>query len=273
MGQTSLTITSVSSTAQEGAVLPVDAVSARIDKTSGVPIYLQIAQILRELIKSRSVVPGMLLPTEKAMCEALAVSKMTLRHAYGLLAWDGLIESKRGVGTFVSAPRLNKNLYEMRSFSEEMAIRGKIASSRLLHFNLSTPSFIAKIFFGLPEHQMVYNIQRLRLADNMPVAIETAELPTHLFPNLERFDLQANSLYRIIEEDYHIQLNKCTEEISSAVPDQTQQKVLGVDSRVGLLLISRKSYAGNATPVELSRTAYRGDLYVASIDAIRSRSE
>lgn len=254
---------------REAPAISSEAISARVNKYNGIPIYLQIAQVIREFVKVGGQESGARLPTETELCQVMGISKMTLRHALEPLVHEGIIERRRGVGTFVSIPKLDKNLPEMRSFSEEIAARNKVASSRLLHFETSPPSFQAKSFFGLPEGDMVYSIQRLRFADGVPIAIETVELPAHLFPDLKRFDLQVHSLYRIMEETYRIQFTRCSEQISAAMPNLTQQKLLSAEGHVALLVIKRRSYAGNSIPVELSTTEYRGDLYTATIEAVR----
>lgn len=244
-------------------------VALRIDKKSPVPAYTQIVDSIRALV--RDLTPGAPFPPERVMCQQLGVSKMTLRHAYGLLERDGLIESHRGRGTFVAQPRMEKNLPEMRSFSEEMAARGKRASSRILRLQVKQPGSRTQQFFSLAEDQKVYEIQRLRLADNVPIAIETVELPERLVPNLHQFDLQAGSLYRILEESYGIRLVRCHEEISAARPDANQKVLLQLDRAVALLVIKRMSYAANDQPVELAVTVYCGDMYTAAIDAVRTR--
>lgn len=243
----------------------------RIDKKSPIPVYAQIVDSIRALLRELCLAPGAPFPPERVMCERIGVSKMTLRHAYGLLERDGLIESHRGRGTFVAQPHMEKNLPEMRSFSEEMAARGKTASSRVLRLRVKQPGSRTQQFLALAEGQKVYEIQRLRLADNVPIAIETVELPEHLLPRLQEFDLQGASLYRILEESYGIRLVRCREEISAAMPDASQKKLLQLDRAVALLVIKRMSYAANDQPVELAVTVYCGDMYTAAIDAVRTR--
>jgi GntR family transcriptional regulator len=244
--------------------------SLHVDKDGATPVYHQIAEKIRRLVREGTLPAGTQLPPERVVCEHANVSKMTLRQAYGLLEREGIIESRRGVGTVVCQPRVDKKLPEMLSFSEEMAGRGKTASSRLLSFTVTDPSFPAREFLNLSDQQKVYEIQRLRMVDGQPIAIERVELPAGWLPNLERYNLEERSLYRILEEHYGIQLAGCREEISAAMPDRNQRKLLGIDRPMALLVIKRQSYAANASPIEYSVTAYRGDLYTASIEAIRS---
>ena len=246
-------------------------VAARVKQEGLMPVYLQISEAIRHLLREIPLPAGTPFPPERVMCERVGVSKMTLRQAYGLLEREGLIRCRRGVGTFVAPSPVDKSLPEMRSFSEEMAARGKVPSSRLLSFDLAKPSPSACEFFGLSEDQPVYDIRRLRLGDDIPVASENVQLPAHLIPNLERFDLSSQSIYKILEEHYQIQLGWCNQEVSAVSPDKLHRKLLEINTPVALLVYKRRSYAGNGVPIELAVTAYRGDIYTASIHADRVR--
>lgn len=245
--------------------------SVSVRKSSPVPVYVQISEAIRAAIRNIPIPPGTPFPPERLLAESVGVSKMTLRQAYDLLQRDGLIECRRGVGTFVAHPRVDKSLPEMRSFTEEMTARGKVPSTRLLSFTVTRPSRAAAEFLHLAGSDLVYEIQRLRLGDGVPIAIERVQLPARLFPGLERFDLAAKSLYRVLEDHYGIQLERCAEDISASRPDKVQRHLLGIGPSVALLVITRKSYASNDAPVELTVTAYRGDIYTASLHAMRVR--
>ncbi|HWQ52119.1 MAG TPA: GntR family transcriptional regulator [Bryobacteraceae bacterium] len=246
-------------------------IAARVQKDSPIPVYLQISEAIRHVLKDISMPVGTHFPPERVMCEHVGVSKMTLRQAYALLEREGLIQCRRGVGTFVAPSRVDKNLPEMRSFTEEMVARGKAASSRLLSFRLAKPCPATREFFGLAESDPVYDIKRLRLGDGVPVALERVELPAPLFPNLERFDLATQSVYKVLEEHYGIQLRWCDQEVSAVPPDKLHRRLLEIHATLALLVIKRKSYTVNDIPVELAVTAYRGDIYTASMHSKRVR--
>ena len=141
-----------------------------------------------------------MLPSERALCQEYAVSRMTLRQACGLLEQEGLIERRRGRGTFVSPKKMRKRQQEMRGFTEEIRARGGIPSSRLLDFRRTEPDLATQEFLGLPAGELVYQIERLRLNDGMPLALENVAVPCYLCPHLDRFDLATQSLYAILEE-------------------------------------------------------------------------
>src|SRR5450755_2646760 len=113
----------------------------RVDKNSPTPVYAQIADAIKALIAKGGAGVGAPLPPERVLCEHFGISRMPLRQAYDGLEREGLIESHRGRGTFVSPPRLQKQQQELRGFTEEIVARG------------ATPSSKADLF---PQHPAVF---------------------------------------------------------------------------------------------------------------------
>ena len=110
--------------------------SIRIDKDASTPIYRQIAEATGSLLARGVLPPGYLLPPERVLCEQFGISRMTLRQAMSLLDREGLINSRRGVGTVITHSRLRKQQPEALSFSEEIRARGGRPESRLISLNL-----------------------------------------------------------------------------------------------------------------------------------------
>lgn len=243
--------------------------SIRIDKDASTPIYLQIAEAIGSLLASGVLPPGYVLPPERVLCAQFGISRMTLRQAMSLLDREGLINSRRGVGTVVTHSRLRKQEQEALSFSEEIRARGGRPESRLISFELAIPTPPVRDFFELHELQKVYEIQRVRLKDGEPLALEFARLPERLCPGLERFDLARSSLYEILDQSYGIRTETCEEEISAEIPNSRQRKLLSLPARTAVLVINRKAYMEDGRPLELTRSVYRGDRYSAIIHSVR----
>lgn len=243
--------------------------SIRIDKAASTPIYLQIAEALGSLLTSGVVPAGYVLPPERVLCEQFGISRMTLRQAMSLLDREGLINSRRGVGTVVTHSRLRKQHQEMLSFSEEIRARGGRPESRLISFELAIPAPSVRDFFELPEQQKVYEIQRVRLKDGEPLALELARIPQRLCPGLERFNLARSSLYEILEQSYGLRPETCNEEISAEIPSSQQRKLLSLPARTAVLVINRKTYMDDGRPFELTRSVFRGDRYGAIVHSVR----
>jgi GntR family transcriptional regulator len=243
--------------------------SIRIDKSSPLPAYAQIADEIRALLTAGAIPVGTPFPPERVLCERYGVSRMTLRQAYNALERDALIESHRGRGTFVAPRRLQKKQQEMRSFTEEIRSRGAVPSSRLVAFRSVMQASWDRDFFGLPENEEVYEVERVRFADGSPVALELVHIPRYLCPYLDRFDLAAQSMYRVLEENYGLKLAHSSEQISAAQPTKSQKRLLQIPPSTAVLIVRRRTYTDTETPVELAVTTYRGDLYTAVVHSVR----
>ena len=243
--------------------------SIRINKDAPTPIYLQIAESIGSLLASGALPPGYVLPPERVLCEQFGISRMTLRQAMSLLDREGLIDSRRGIGTVVRNSRLRKQQQELRSFSEEIRERGGRPESRLISLGLATPAATVREFFGLRDDQKIYEIQRVRLNDGEPLALELARIPERLCPGLERFDLTKTSLYRVLEESYGLTLESCSEEISAEIPNSEYRKLLSVPAGTAVLVVNRRTYARDGRPVEFTRSVFRGDRYSALVHSVR----
>jgi len=244
----------------------------RIDKGSPVPAYAQIGDAIENLLRPGTIPAGTPLPPERILCERLGVSRMTLRQACEALERKGLIESHRGRGTFVSPRRMHKKQQEMRSFTEEIRSRGQTPSSRVLVFRSIKQSGADRDFFALPETELLYEVERVRYADDVPIAVERIHIPQYRCPNFDRFNLTSHSIYKILEENYGLKLAHCTEYISAASPSKAHKQLLQSPPNGVVLVVNRMTYTDKEIPVELATTTYRGDLYTAVVHSIRSPS-
>src|SRR5258708_25222987 len=129
--------------------------SIRIDKDGPTPIYLQIAEAITSLLARGVLPPGYVLPPERVLCERFGISRMTLRQAMSLLDREGLINSRRGMGTVVKHSQLRKQQQELRSFSEEIRQRGGRPESRLISLELVAAAPSVRDFFELRDQQKV----------------------------------------------------------------------------------------------------------------------
>jgi GntR family transcriptional regulator len=243
----------------------------RISKEASEPVYTQIAENIRALIEKMPGARGVALPPERVLCGHFGVSRMTLRQGLEQLERQGWIRVVHGRGTFVAGKPLEKQQQEFRSFSEEIAERGARTSSRLVSFSIQRPTPEDQTFFNIGEHDLTYRIERLRIADGVPLALEIARLPVNRFPDLARFDFESRSLYQTLESEYGVRLARAVEEIAAVLPDVHQRKLLEVPRQAAILMIERKTYSEADLPVELTTAAFRGDLYRAIVRSSRSR--
>ncbi|TFD07820.1 MULTISPECIES: GntR family transcriptional regulator [unclassified Cryobacterium] len=199
------------------------------------------------------------LPQERELAERFDVSRTTVRQALRGLAEDGLIYSIRGMGTFVSGGRISKGL-KLTSFSEDMRGRDMEPSSRVLSATEMIATNEVALKLELAPKSAVFAIERLRLADGVPMCRETIYLPAHLFPHLLQFDL-SSSLYKLMAEQFRVRVENATQRVSSALISGADADLLGVPHRAPALVVSRQGVDGKGRLVEYAVSIYRGDRY------------
>ncbi|MED5499357.1 MAG: GntR family transcriptional regulator, partial [Pseudomonadota bacterium] len=168
----------------------------KLDAAQSTPLYRQLAQQLVEAIEAGDWETGEALPSERVLAESLNISRITARKALDRLVALGLIQRTHGSGTFI-APRLNQSLTRLTSFTELLGQRGHRPSSRWLSRRLETPTVEESLRLGLSADHQVSRLKRLRLADDVVVAVEESCLPSHVLSDPESV---THSLYRRLED-------------------------------------------------------------------------
>lgn len=172
---------------------------SEIDMEIAMPIYAQLANLIRQKIDQKIFNIGEMLPTEKEICDAFSVSRSTIRKAFSLLESEGKIIRKRGKGTFVAKPKLRRGLNNLYNFSTEMRMLGLTPRSELISFDIVKPTFKIETLLNISENDLIYQIKRLRIANDLPMLLETAYIPQKYCPQLSEHNL-TDSLYTMITE-------------------------------------------------------------------------
>jgi GntR family transcriptional regulator len=210
------------------------------------------------------------LPPERELAERFEVSRMTLRQAISRLAQLGYVSRLQGVGTFVADPTISKST-ELTGFSEDMAARGFRASSRLLKVTHVPAGAALGQELVLSPAEMVYHIERVRMADGIPMCLETTDSPANLAAGLDQQPLE-HSLYEILETTYGVKLFEADQIISPTVVDQEQADLLHVPVHSPALSVKRLGYDKKRRPIERAISIYRGDRYEIRMTVRRSSS-
>lgn len=236
------------------------------DKKS--PRYEQIAEYLRGLIATSE--PGDRLPSDAELCDRFGVSRMTARQAVQVLASEGLVVRRRGAGTFVAPHRVPRKLGSPLSFTESMKRRGMTASSLLLERRVLQPSDAERRSLGLGPSEPAYMLERLRLADGTPMAIERAIMPVSLVDSL-RQDVEEGSLHSAFEDAGHIP-TRALAEVTARRGTKRERELLKLTSSSGVLLCEdRIIWDQNDVALEHTVTCYVADRY--AFEAVLYREE
>ena len=212
------------------------------------------------MIKSQRLLPGDRLPSERELAQTYQVSRMTARQALRELETEGVLVRIQGAGSYVSEAKLVENVLELSSFTEDIERRGMASSTRLLGVRLCKPDELLRRALLLTAQHLVCQIDRLRLADGTPMSLETMYLAAHRFPGIENKDL-SGSIYRLLQDDYGLQIGMATQTIEAVYPSTTEAQLLAAPARTAFLRLKKLTASTDAVPFESVTALYRGDRY------------
>ncbi|ALM51847.1 GntR family transcriptional regulator [Halomonas huangheensis] len=228
------------------------------------PLYRQLANQLELAIRSGEWSAGEALPSERSLAEALSISRITARNAIDQLAESGLIRRDRGSGTFIR-PSVNQSLTRLVSFSEMLTRRGFTPRSEWLLRGLDTPTGEESLRLGLSANAQVARLKRLRLADEVVMAVEESCLPISMVPEPQNVE---TSLYQWLEAAGR-PIVRALQHVTAINADQSLAQLAGVADRQALLKVTRIGYLADDTPAELTVTYCRTDYYDFTVELAR----
>jgi GntR family transcriptional regulator len=224
------------------------------------PLYLRIEQTILDQIQNNQLKPGDLLPSEAELAQQYQVSRITAKRALDDLVHQGRAFRQQGRGTFVAQARI-REISGFRSFSEDIRARGGVPASKVLVFEEITPDQATRAQLRLDEGETVFLLKRLRLADDDPVAIETAVIPTRCCPGLLGEDLTQRSLYAVLREKYQVLPTWADAEIEARPASKEEANLLGIRPGKPVLAAHRVTFMENYDVIESVDSVYRGDRF------------
>jgi len=236
-----------------------------LDKNGFIPLYYQIQRALMEKIQSGSLAEGDPLASEEELSRIYQVSRMTARQALHGLKANGYAYSEKGRGTFVTRPKLEKNIMHLHGFTEDMRQRGMKATSKLLEQSVIEANDEMGEKLKLSAGGDIMRLRRLRMADGIPMAIEESHIPLRQFPGLERVDFARNSLYATLRERYGVRVGYADEMIEALAATREEAELLTIPRNASILSITRVILTMQEVPIEAACSRYRGDRYRALI--------
>jgi GntR family transcriptional regulator len=233
----------------------------------GIPAYRRIQTAIWKRIEAGELKPGDVVDSERELARIHQVSLMTARHALTSLEREGVVERRRGAGTFVAPPKIHFN--KLMSYTEQMASRGLVAGSELLCNKTIDyePEIAARL--AVPPNDRLVKIERLRHAAREPFALEACYLSEQEFGGLTSAPLGRTSLFSTLEHDYGVELAHADEEVDATAADPRTAELLAVPRHAPLLRIRQVIYStkGKATIYVLG--FYRSDRHTLFIRRFR----
>lgn len=235
----------------------------RSGKREGSP-YIRIWKDLQAQIEEGIYKPGDQLPSESSLAERYGCSRETVRHALRLLAEEGFILPEQGRGTFVisRSSRLRKRLGELASFTHQLEERGFQPKSLLLRKELvpadAVEGWVAEAF-GLAGDEPLVHIQRLRLGDGMPFAIQSVYLLPSLCPGI--LEEEFSSLFQLYEERYEVRISEADEVARVARATEEEAALLEIAPGDPVVIRRRLSLDQKGRIFEALCSVDRGDRF------------
>ncbi|WP_173033437.1 GntR family transcriptional regulator [Phytohabitans flavus] len=230
----------------------------RIDRSSPVPLYFQVARGLEELIATGRLTPGTRLENEVALADQLGLSRPTMRQAIQYLVDKGLLVRKRGVGTQVVHARVRRTV-ELTSLYEDLDRTHQQPRTDVLSFGPATAPDEVAVALALPSGTLVLAIERLRYAQGEPLALMRNYLPAGLL-RVTADDLRERGLYQLMRAA-GVNLRLADQTIGARRATAAEAKVLGETRGAPLLTMARIAYDDAGRAVEFGQHAYRASLY------------
>ncbi len=234
----------------------------RINRSSPIPVYYQIALSLKQRLASGEWNSGMQLRTEPELAKEYGVSRMTMRQALAELVKEGLVTRQRGSGTFVT--NLHSQVAPTLSFPISFTLRfrelGLTPSSRVLRAELiRAPTPEIADYLQVNATEKIAFFKRLFLAEGIPMALNYSMLPDRLCPGITKQPLLDDSLSATLGQRYGLVTTRADDWLEALRASNEESRLLDTELHAPLLLLTTLAYLADGTPVEYSRTFWVGD--------------
>jgi len=225
--------------------------------------YLRVRDQLADRLETMA--PGQPLPPERVLADEFGVARMTYRKAVDALVAEGRLLRRQGSGTFVTPSKVAQRL-TATSFSADMRERGLHPGSRTLSAAVAPAGMLVGSCLGISPTAPTLTVTRLRLADDLPMAVEDLHVPYDLVPGLTGADLVDRSFYELLAERYGLIMTGGTQTIEPILAGAAESEALGIATGAPAFLFERTTRVSTGRLIEFVRSVYRGDRYRIVVD-------
>jgi GntR family transcriptional regulator len=223
-------------------------------------LYSRVETVLAGEIADGVLKVGDQLPTEDIFITRFEVSRITVRRAIQNLVGRGLVEIRRGKGTFVAAPKMTQELTELSGFVEDMHALGRKPTARVIGKEVVTADTTVASHLALTKGERVIRIRRVRLADGVPLSFDETFLPLEIGKKIITNNLKVEPIFSLLERKYDIPLIEAEYKLEAVAAEIEVASALRVKQGSPIFRIERTSYSTGNRPVDYEKLYYRGDL-------------
>ena len=231
-----------------------------VDKNSQIPLYIQLSEIIKEMISNKELQEGHYLMSERDICKIQDISRMTVNKAIMHLVNEGILERRQGKGTFVSYKKQTLTYEKMQGFTEIAKDNNLNVRNEILKFELSKPNDKISNYLKLKnKNLLVFKIERVRFIDNEPTILEKIYIPQYMCPDLNKSLLEENSLYKLYREKYMHKIQQARQVINPIILSKSEARILNVDLSTLGLKIDRIVFTDKNDVLEYTSSLFMTD--------------
>lgn len=216
-------------------------------------------ELIESHIVENDLQPHDKLPSEREMCAMWNLNRATLRSAMRRLIMENRLYTKGAMGTFVAPPKFVRNLQDMETLASVAGKTGRKLSTCMLHAGVIECNKELSQKLQLTLGHRVYALQRLRSIDDVPFILELSYVDYERCPGIEAFDLAGTSLYRILREEYGVDVCHGQESIGITFATEQEAGLLGIPAGTAAFFMNGIACDAADRPVECFKAISRPD--------------
>lgn len=237
-----------------------------IDVESKLPLYFQLKESIKKMIVTGELKEGDLVPSERELSTQYNLSSTTVRRALNDLVYENLLDRKPGKGSFVRMRRVQRDLRKVLSFTKNMEEMGLVPSAVVLGKKMVPAKTFVQESLKITKGEPVLRLDRLRLANNIPMMLETRYIRVDLCPGIIDQDL-STSLWKLFEDAYGQKPHRHSQTLRIVNISGRFAHLLGVENNFPVYFIKGVTYLQNGLAIECDESLYRGDKYEITFEA------
>jgi GntR family transcriptional regulator len=239
---------------------------------SHIPYYIQLLEILKGKVQQKDWLPGDQIPGEQELCALYRVSRTVVRQALREMELEGVINRRKGKGTFISLPKISEGLVQkLTGFYQDMVERGLKPVTKVLHQSVTPANEKVARFLKIQPGEQVIDILRLRSVNSEPIQMVTTYIPFEICPALATVDLTDRSLYEFLETECGVFIAKGRRYIEAVLAKENEAELLGIERGAPLIMLDSISFSENDQPIEYYHALHRGDRSRFEVELLRIR--
>lgn len=232
-----------------------------IDRSSPIPLYYQLKEILLKQIRSGKWLVGDLLPSENQLQQDYDLSRTTVRQTLSELVVEGYLVRRRGRGTFITEPKVTYDPARQMELNEYMQSQGVSLHWQFIDKQvIKAPENIA-LALQIREGKDVLNIRRLRLAGNRVIGYHLAYIPKALSQFVDEKSLTEGQSLDYLKGCPALSESRVQRTIEASIADQLDMDWLDAAPNTPILQLERVVSGNDNLPVEFLVARFRGDRF------------